>query len=54
MKIEYFIAETKEELDKFEANWRLKNAQSPEMYPLELEANNSGLWLELFMMEREE
>ena len=53
MKIEHFVAETKIALDKFEASWRLKNAQSPEMYPLELPANNAGLWLELFIMEQE-
>lgn len=53
MKIEQFVAETKIALDKFEASWRFKNGQSPEIYLLELPADNAGLWLELFIMELE-
>ena len=41
-----FIAEVREEIVKFETIWRLKNAEDPEMYPLEMTDGNEGLWWE--------
>ena len=41
-----FLLEAKEEIVNFEKMWRKKNAENPEIYPLEMPDGNEGLWWE--------
>lgn len=44
-----FVDEIKADIDQFAANYKAKHLANPEMYPLVLGADNSGLWLEFFV-----
>jgi hypothetical protein len=46
--LDEFIADLKEDIKKFEADYRKHHAVEPDHYPLEFPLNNSGLWFEFF------
>ena len=47
--LDNFVKETQTDLVNFAAAYRKKHDENPEHYPLELPADNSGLWLEFFI-----
>lgn len=44
--LDEFLAEAQKNLKDFEKDWRIKHAQYPEEYPLEMLDGNEGLWWE--------
>jgi len=44
-----FVKEISVDIDKFEKAYQKKHEENPEHYPLELPADNVGLWLEFFV-----
>lgn len=48
VSLDYFIAELKDDIKKFEADYRKHHAEEPDHFPLELPFNDSGLWFEFF------
>lgn len=49
MNIEAFINETNQALMDFRKAYYAEHMENPEHYPLTLEEDNSGLWLEFFL-----
>ena len=47
--LDSFVKNTQADIVKFAKAYRKKHAENPEHYPLELPADNSGLWLEFFI-----
>lgn len=47
--LEQFVAEVKADIEGFAADYRAQHAAAPEQYPLELNSDNTGLWLEFFV-----
>lgn len=47
--LEYFIKETHKELDEFKKAYEEKSKKNPDHYPLTLNEDNSGLWIEFFI-----
>lgn len=47
--LDSFVKEVQTDIVKFEKAYREKHAENPEHYPLELPADNSGLWFEFFI-----
>lgn len=47
--LEYFINETHIQLDGFKEAYLKKSSENPEYYPLVLDSDNVGLWLEFFI-----
>ena len=45
-----FILEMKDDISRFEALWRARNQENPGQYPMKMLADNSGAWLEQFIM----
>lgn len=50
VSIDVAAAEFKASIDKFVAEYKKKNEETPEMYPLSLPMSNAGLWTE-FMLD---
>lgn len=48
--LDSFVKEIQDDIVKFAEEYRKKHAKDPENYPLEFNENNSGLWLEFFLM----
>jgi hypothetical protein len=48
--LDEFLEESRNELIKFESDWRKKNSENPEMYPMEMRDGNEGLWWEFLQM----
>lgn len=44
--LEDFIKEAHEQVDAFERMWRKNHAAEPDVYPMELDESNSGIWWE--------
>lgn len=44
-----FVKETQTSINNFAEAYRKKHLENPKNYPLELPADNSGLWLEFFI-----
>lgn len=49
--LDNFIITIQQELKKFEEEYRENHKKDPENYPLEMTEENSGLWVEFFMMQ---
>jgi len=47
--LEQFVAEVQADIEGFAAEYRAQHAANPEHYPLELSADNAGLWIEFFV-----
>jgi len=47
--LDSFVKEVQADIIKFEKSYSEKHAENPENYPLELSADNSGLWFEFFV-----
>jgi hypothetical protein len=47
--IDDFVEEVRRDITRFQAAWHAKHKENPEHYPLELPADNEGLWFEFFM-----
>ncbi len=46
--LDQFVEELRRDVEAFRASWLKNHAEAPDMYPLELPADNDGLWLEMF------
>jgi len=44
-----FVEEYQDLLKQFEIWWVKQHASQPEVYPLSLKDDNTGLWLEMFL-----
>lgn len=49
MKLEEAVKIAKENVDKFFIDYKEKNKDNPEMYPLELPEDNDGLFFEFII-----
>jgi len=49
MTLQEFIKDQKDALRVFEEHWLSKNKDFPLDYPLEFDADNSGLWFEMYL-----
>ena len=47
--LDEFMVELRGNAEKFEAAWREKASENPDIYPLSIPEDNSGLWLEFFL-----
>lgn len=47
--LDSFVTELRRDVDSFEAWWRKKNAENPEMFEMEYPEENGGLWFEQFL-----
>lgn len=54
MTLEEFVKETKNSLNAFEKDYLLNHSSYPEEWPLEMEADNDRVWLEMFLTFEEE
>ncbi|MDE4297046.1 hypothetical protein PXK56_17815 [Phaeobacter gallaeciensis] len=48
MTLEEFISEKRAEVEAFKLRWLEAHHKAPEMYPLEMPEEDSGLWDEQF------
>ena len=49
LTLDQFVADVKSDIEGFANEYRAHHAANPEHYPLELPADNAGLWLEFFV-----
>lgn len=49
MKLDVFMSEMEETLKEFKKHWLEENAKDPEMFPLDIEDDNDGIWFEQFL-----
>lgn len=47
--LDEFIEEMKKDLESFASEYRKSHAENPEHFPLVLDDNNDGLWLEFLV-----
>ena len=47
--LEQFLAEMRQDLVDFEKSYRKSHEENPEHFPLTLDGDNTGLWLEFFV-----
>ncbi|MDD4242829.1 MAG: hypothetical protein PHG08_00820 [Bacilli bacterium] len=43
-----FVESIELDLENFKTQYKMKNMENPEQYPLSLSEDNRGLWLEFF------
>lgn len=49
LHLEQFVAEVEADIKAFAAAYTEQHAADPHRYPLALEGDNAGLWMEFFM-----
>ena len=49
LTLDNFVEEVKVDIEAFAADYRKQHLANPEQFPLELGADNAGLWTEFFM-----
>lgn len=50
VSLDQFVAQIKEDIEAFAAEYRAQHAVNPENYPIELPNDNAGAWFEQFVM----
>lgn len=50
MNLEKFVDMMKENLDEFKIYWINENKKNPEIFPLNFDEDNEGIWFEMFEM----
>lgn len=48
VSLDDFVGEILRKLRDFQRMWYKRNKENPEMYPLEIPSENSGMWDEMF------
>lgn len=49
MNLDQFMKELRADVDSFESEWRKGHKRDPQMYPMQMDDDNSGAWFEQFM-----
>ena len=49
VSLDQAVIEYRKDIEAFNDAWLAKHLENPEMYPLEFEDKNAGLWFEFFI-----